>query len=100
MCKDQPMPRPPRVEYGILGSLFIHTVTDGVAAHYRTSPQEIRKITRGPQEGNEARKVSMYLCQELSAAKLTEIADHFNLHHAGSVSAITHQVRKKKRSRV
>jgi len=36
----------------------------------------------------------MYLCQELSAMKLREIADYFNLGHVASVSYVTHQVRK------
>ena len=39
----------------------------------------------------------MYLCQEMADAKLCDIADHFNLGHPGSVSFITHQVRKRKR---
>ncbi|MFT7412928.1 MAG: putative transposase [Paraglaciecola sp.] len=37
------------------------------------------------------------LCQALAAAKLKEIADYFNLSHAGSVRFITHQMRQKKR---
>jgi hypothetical protein len=42
----------------------------------------------------------MYLCQALlAAAKLKEIADYFNLSHAGSVSFITHQMRQKKREK-
>ena len=77
--------------------LTMQQVTDGVAAYYKTSSNEMRKISRGPQTENEARKVAMYLCQELSAAKLREIADYFNLNHAGSVSFITHQTRQKKR---
>ena len=36
----------------------------------------------------------MYLCHELSAAKLSQIADYFNLGHIGSVSFTTHKVRK------
>ena len=39
----------------------------------------------------------MYLCQELSEAKLNDIAAYFNLGHVGSVSFITHQIRKKNR---
>jgi chromosomal replication initiation ATPase DnaA len=39
----------------------------------------------------------MYLCQALTAAKPKEIADYFNLSHAGSVRFITHQIRQKKR---
>ena len=75
-------------------NLTMEAVTEGVAAYYSTNSDEIRKITRGPQQGNEARKLAMYLCQELSGAKLTEIADYFNLHHGGSVSFINHQIRK------
>ncbi len=36
----------------------------------------------------------MYFCQELLDTKLIEIAAYFNLSHGGSVSFITHQVRK------
>ncbi len=50
----------------------------------------------GPQKGNEARKLAMYLCQELSAAILRGIAEYFNLGHVGSVSFITHQARRMK----
>jgi flagellar motor protein MotB len=53
--------------------------------------------SRGPQTENEARKIAMYLCQELTAAELKKIADYFNLGYAGSVSFISHQIRQKKR---
>ena len=39
----------------------------------------------------------MYLCQELCAARLVEIAKLFNLTHYGSVTFATHQIRKRKR---
>jgi putative transposase len=65
--------------------------------YYSTNAGEIKKITRGPQQGNEERKLAMYLCQELTCVKLREIADYFNLHHGGSVSFINHQIRKLKR---
>jgi len=39
----------------------------------------------------------MYLCQELADATLKDIAAFFTLSHTGSVSFITHQIRKKKR---
>ena len=39
----------------------------------------------------------MYLCQELADVKLKDIAQNFNLGQVGSVSFITHQIRKKKR---
>ncbi len=38
----------------------------------------------------------MYLCQELSGVTLREIAEYFGLKHIGSVSFITHQIRKEK----
>jgi len=53
-------------------------------------------VIKGPQKGNEARKVAMYLAQELRLAKLYEIADYFNLSHPGSVTFITHQIRKQR----
>ncbi len=49
------------------------------------------------QHDNEPRKVAMYLCQELSAARLVEIADYFNLNHYGSVGFTTHQIRQRKK---
>jgi chromosomal replication initiation ATPase DnaA len=77
--------------------LTMQQVTDGVAAYYKTNTKDMLKISRGPQTENLARKIAMYLCQELAAAKLREIADYFNLSHVGSVSFITHQIRQKKR---
>ena len=78
-------------------NLTIQQVTETVAAYYKTTTQELLKVSKGPQTENEARKIAMYLCQELAAAKLCEIAEYFNLNHAGSVSFITHQIRQKKR---
>ncbi|GAC18143.1 transposase [Paraglaciecola arctica] len=78
-------------------NLTIQQVTEAVAAYYKTSTKELLKVSKGPQTENEARKIAMYLCQELAAAKLCEIAEYFNLNHAGSVSFITHQIRQKKR---
>ncbi len=58
---------------------------------------DIRQVVKGPQKGNDARKIAMYLSQELVSATLNEIAEYFNLCHGGSVSFITHQVRRKRR---
>jgi putative transposase len=41
-----------------------------------------------------ARKVARYLCQELCAAKLTDIATQFQLGNIGAASFITHRVRQ------
>ena len=73
--------------------LTIADITRQVAKHYKTKEDYLRAVIKGPQKGNEARKVAMYLSQEIAAAKLQEIADYFNLGHTGSVSFITHQVR-------
>jgi len=40
----------------------------------------------------------MYLCQELCAKTLRELAEYFQLGHVGSVSYVTHQVREMKRT--
>jgi putative transposase len=77
--------------------LSMQQVAEGVAVYYQTSADDLRKVCRGPQPENEARKVAMYLCQELAAAKLRDIGDYFGLNHAGSVSFITHQMRQKRR---
>ncbi len=58
---------------------------------------DIMQVIKGPQKGNDARKIAMYLSQELVSATLNEIAEYFNLGHGGSVSFITHQVRRKRR---
>ncbi|MCU7937164.1 MAG: transposase [Candidatus Thiodiazotropha sp. (ex Dulcina madagascariensis)] len=74
--------------------LSMDVITSNVATAYGNSVDGITRVVKGLQKENEARKVAMYLCQELSAAKLREIADYFNLSHVGSVSYITHKVRK------
>ena len=79
-------------------NLTIEQVVIGIASFYQTSTDLLLKCTRGPQVDNEPRKVAMYLCQELSAARLVEIADYFNLSHYGSVGFATNQVRKRKMS--
>ena len=73
------------------------TIVNSVAKAWNTTPEVLTTVVKGPQKGNEARKVAMYLCQELAAVKLKDIAQYFNLGHIGSVSYITHQIRKKKR---
>jgi len=75
----------------------METIVKGVASAWHTPAAQLTAVVKGPQKGNEARKVAMYLCQELADAKLKDIAEFFTLSHAGSVSFITHQIRKKKR---
>ena len=81
----------------ILPSLSMAAIVNGVATAYRTTPEHLITLVKGPQKGNDARKIAMYLCQELADIKLKDIAEFFKLGHVGSVSFITHQVRKKKR---
>ncbi len=70
-------------------------IVKGVARFFDTQPEALRKVIKGPQKGNEARKIAMYLCQEMADVRLKDIAEYFNLNHIGSVSFITHQVRKR-----
>ncbi len=73
------------------------TIVHDVASLYDVTPDHLTAIVKGPQKGNDARKIAMYLCQELAGVQLKDIAAFFNLNHMGSVSFITHQVRKRKR---
>ena len=53
-------------------------------------------VIKEPTIGNEGRKLAMHLCQELSGVTLREIAEYFGLKYIGSVSFISHQIRKEK----
>jgi len=79
-------------------NVSIGSVTKCVAQYYKTTEKELRKVIKGPMKGNKPRKIAMYLCQEVSGAKLREIALYFELKHIGSVSFITHQIRKERNS--
>jgi putative transposase len=68
-----------------------------VAYYFAVTEVHITKRVKGPQKENEARKLAMYFCQELVAAKLTAIAARFHLSHVGSVSFIIHKIRKRER---
>lgn len=80
--------------------LTMGQVIASVADDYEVSVMKITKLIRGPQKGNEARKLAIYLCQQLAMAKLTDIATAFQLGHVGSVSFITHQVRMRAKDNV
>lgn len=81
----------------ILPGISMTAIVKGVASAWNTTPTNLTTVVKGPQKSNEARKIAMYLSQELADEKLKDIAPYFNLSHGGSVSFITHQVRKKKR---
>ena len=77
--------------------VHIDTVVDAVSNHYHVTVPYICQKPCGQQAKNEARKVAMYLCQELTGATLFEIAALFNLKHYRSASFVTHQIRVRKR---
>ena len=57
-----------------------------VANYFSVTTVDITKRVKGPQKENEASKLAMFFCQELVAAKLTNIAARFHLSHIGTVS--------------
>ena len=67
----------------------------GVAQCYDCSRNDLISVIRGHQKENWPRQVAMYLCQELAGMKLVDIAELFQFRHIGSVSFVTHQIRKK-----
>lgn len=69
-------------------------IISGVATFYQVTKDDITRVVRGAQKVNHKRKLAMYLCQELTGAKLIEIALQFNLSGMGSASHATHQVRQ------
>ena len=71
-------------------------IVDVVAKHYGVKVSDILKKTLGRQSNFEARKVAMYLCQELTDKYLREIMYYFNLNHIGSVSYNSCKIRQKK----
>jgi len=74
----------------------MNDVVKGVAKYFKVKESKILNVVKGPQSVNEPRKLAMYLCQELTSARLTDIAHLFSLNHIGSVSHATHQIRQKK----
>ena len=68
-------------------------VTQAVAKYYKKDSSSIRTVIKGPDKGSEARKLAMYLSQEVTGATLQEIAEYFGLGHRGSVSYNNHVIR-------
>ncbi len=67
-----------------------------IANFYGQNIDEITQVAAGRTSEFEARKVAMYLCQELSGKYLKDIAKYFNLSHIGSVSYNTSTIRRKR----
>ena len=75
----------------------MRVIVECVAKYYNVDAEKIRKKIVGRQLQFEARKVAMYLCQELSGVYLKDIQEYFNLCHIGSVSFNTCTIRKKRK---
>lgn len=61
-------------------------VVTEVSRYFKVSEKSIYSSARGPGSKNVPRWVSMYLCQELSAVTLQDIATRFGLKRYGTVS--------------
>jgi len=66
-----------------------------VADYYNVDLAVLTEVVKGPKKGLLARKVAMYMCQQLGGYRLAEIMRQFGLSHIGSVSFITTQIRKR-----
>jgi len=93
-----PSVEPERKSKIIVPNVSIETVVKGVAEFYKVTIGEVVNINKRPKKENEARKVAMYLCQELTASYLRHIAVYFNLKNIGSVSNATFIIRSHRKS--
>ena len=75
--------------------LSIPHITHLVAEYYKVEASRFTAVVKGPQKGLLARKVAMYVCQQLGGYRLTDIMHTFGLANVGSVSFITTQIRRR-----
>ncbi|GJL65090.1 MAG: hypothetical protein NPIRA05_00610 [Nitrospirales bacterium] len=78
-------------------ALSIDRIIQLVAKYFKVAPTRLRAVVKGPQNGLLARKLAMYLCQQLGGHRLRDIMQAFGLSNVGSVSFITTQIRKRSR---
>ena len=83
------------VETVFPGKLGLDQIICLVAAYYEVDTTTLTTVVKGPKKGLLARKVAIYLCQQLGGYRLTDIMDAFGLSNVGSVSFITTQIRKR-----
>lgn len=83
------------VDQVLPGTLTMAHLTQLVAAYYKMDSTRLTQVVKGPKKGLLARKVAMYLCQQLGGYRLTDIMHTFGLSNVGSVSFITTQIRKR-----
>ncbi len=69
-------------------------IVSAVAKQFKVKETTIYKATRGPGSKNIPRWISMYLCQELSAVTLQDIAKLFGLKRYGTVSTTVGKLKR------
>jgi REP element-mobilizing transposase RayT len=77
------------------GPLALADIILSVANCYHIDASRLTEVVKGPKKGLLARKVAMYLCQQLGGHSLVEIMRAFGLSNSGSVSFITTQIRQR-----
>jgi REP element-mobilizing transposase RayT len=77
------------------GTLSIARIIRLVADYYKVEAAVLTAVVKGPKKGFLARKVAMYMCQQLGGYRLAAIMRQFGLTNIGSVSFITTQIRKR-----
>ena len=68
------------------GRPTLNRVIKTVMEVFEVERSTVVKKQRGKQAKNDARKVAMYLVQQLCDARLTELCEYFGVNHVGSVS--------------
>ena len=78
-------------------TLSMDQIIQLVAEYYHVDSAVLTKVVKGPKKGVLARKVAMYLCQQLGGHCLADTMKRFELTNMGSVSFITTQIRTRSR---
>ena len=81
------------VKQVVAHGLPITEIVKWTALYYKTDEKQLTEVIKGRQEARTARKVAIYLSQQLGDHTLNEIKRFFGLNHIGSVSFITSGIR-------
>ena len=79
---------------GIQSPVSLQSIVNKVATYYKLPVESICKAKRGQGTKNIPRWVAMKLCQEIGSAKLTEIAEVFNVGYYSTVSQSIGRLRR------
>lgn len=71
---------------GLKNPVDLERIVKAVADYYQVPENGLRHTARGKGKRNIPRWVAMKLCQEIGSAKLTEIANYFQVGHYSTVS--------------